>query len=344
MPTPRRRQRHTHVTTRRFLLAASGTAFFTALLRAQKPAPAPKLSLRDQFRFESKLWPNLHHFLYVLARSRTKAPDRLRVAVRDAPLDREGFDARPAAMRADWEAAVATYLTDAAPLDIDHGKLVDVNYAVADLAADAPIAGASDIPATLRSALEKAEPGYRALWWPRHDAANLEWVRQLRPQIERYGPAIAERLTVSFRHPLPAAPVRVEVVAYSQWAGAYTTFDPDLITMSSLNSQHRGAYGLEQLFHECSHLMMDTVDAALTSHATALGKPLSRDVSHTILFYTVGEAVRSAVPGHVPYAIQFGVWRLGWTKHYDLLKLYWQPYLDGAVTMGLAIDQFLRAL
>jgi hypothetical protein len=331
------------MTTRRSLLSACGFTCFAAGLRGQEPAPAHKLSLREQFGFESRLWTNLHHFLYVLARSRTQAPDRLRVAVRDAPLDMEGFDALPAAMRADWEAAVAAYLADAAPLDIDHGKLVDVNYAVADLAPRAPIAKAADIPATLRSALEKAEPAYRALWWPRHDAANLAWVRQLRPQIERYGPAIAEKLTAAFQHPLPPAPVRVEVVAYANWAGAYTTFDPDLITISSLNSEHRGAYGMEQLFHECSHLMMETVDAGLQRHAEAFGKPPPRGVSHTILFYTVGEAVRSALPGHVPYAIQFGVWQRGWTQHYELLKLYWQPYLVGRATMDQALDGLLGA-
>jgi hypothetical protein len=329
-------------TTRRFLLSACGFTSFAAGLRAQEPAP--KLPLREQFGFESKLWPNLHHFLYALARSRTQAPDRLRVAVRDAPLDTKGYDALPESMRADWESAVAVYLADAAALDIDHGKLVDVNYAVADLAPGAPIAKAADIPATLRGGLEKAERAYRALWWPRHDAANQAWVRQLRPQIERYGPAIAENLTAAFQHPLPSTPVRVEVVAYANWAGAYTTFEPDLITMSSLNAEHRGAYGLEQLFHECSHLTMDTVDATLKRHADALGIPLPRDASHVILFYTVGEAVRSAVSGHVPYAIQFGVWQRGWTKHYESLKVYWQPYLDGTASMDQAMDGLLRAL
>ncbi len=215
---------------------------------------------------------------------------------------------------------------------------------MADLAPDAPIAQAPDIPATLRSALEKSEPAYRALWWPRQDAANLAWVRQLRPQIERYGPAIAENLTAVFQRPLPSTRVCVEVVAYANWAGAYTTFDPDLITMSSLNAEHRGAYGLEQLFHECSHLTMETVDAALKRHATSLGRPLPLDVSHTILFYTVGEAVRRAVPGHVPYAIQFGVWQRGWTKHYEMLKLYWQPYLEGRATMDQPMDGLPGAL
>jgi hypothetical protein len=42
-------------------------------------------------------------------------------------------------------------------------------------------------------------------------------------------------------------PIRVEVVAYAQWAGAYTTEDPPLIAISSLDEQHQGSDGLEQL-------------------------------------------------------------------------------------------------
>ena len=143
---------------------------------------------------------------------------------------------------------------------------------------------------------------------------------------------------------LTTLPLRVEAVAYANPQGAYTTEDPPLITMSSLNPQHAGVYGLEQLFHECSHLMMGTVDARLNSRAQAAGKQLSRDVSHTILFYTVGETMRGLIPGHVPYPERFGVWDRGWTRYRDLLKLYWQPHLDGKVKMGRALDRFVREI
>jgi hypothetical protein len=332
------------VRVRRFLIFVSGLVLTGVFLWAQGTAPPPKPPLLDQFRFESKLWPNLHHFLYVLARSRNGAVDRLRVAVRDAPNDVEGFDALPADQRKAWDEAIAAYRIHAAPLDIIYGKLVDVNYAVAGLNATAPIEEARDVPPELRRALEKAGPVYRELWWTRHDAANQAWVRQLRPQVERYGARIVEQLTSAFQHPWPTGQLRVEVVAYANWAGAYTTADPPLIAMSSLNEEHKGSDGLEQLFHECSHLIMDNVDASLSSHAKAIAKELSREVSHTILFYTVGEVVRRTVPGHVPYAIHHNVWQRGWSKHYELLKLYWQPYLDGTVPMDQAIDQIVRAL
>lgn len=197
-------------------------------------AQPPKPALLEQFRFESKLWPNLHHFLYVLARSRNGAKDRLRVAVRDAPLDVAGFDALPVEQRKAWDEAIAAYQIHAAPLDISYGKLVDVNYALADLAGTAHIDEARDVPVEIRGALEKAGPVYRALWWPRHDAANQAWVKQLRPQLERYGPGIVEQLTSALQHAWPTVPLRVEVVAYAQWAGAYTTDDSPLITMLPL--------------------------------------------------------------------------------------------------------------
>jgi hypothetical protein len=332
------------VTTRRFFLALPALASPGVLLSAQQTAPASAADLLQQFRFESKLWPNLHHFLYVLARWRNNSPDRFRVAVRQAPLDVAGLDGLLVADRNTWDEAIAAYQVHAAPLDISYGKLVDVNYALADLPAAAALGAGKNIPLEIRTALEKAGPVYRKLWWPRHDAANHAWIDQLRPQVEQYGPRLSARLAAAFKHPWPVAPLRVEVVAYAQWAGAYTTDDPPLITMSSLNEEHQGSDGLEQLFHECSHLMMGTVDARLRSHAPAISDDLLRDVSHTILFYTVGEIMQRTVAGHVPYAIHYKVWQRRWTRNFELLKQYWQPYLDGHVTMDEAIDHIMRAL
>jgi hypothetical protein len=95
---------------------------------------------------------------------------------------------------------------------------------------------------------------------------------------------------------------------------------------------------------KCSHLMMHTVDAALKASAKAAGKGLSREVSHTILFYTVAHTVRTLIPVHVPYPDHYGVWDRGWTHYHELLGVYWQPYLDGKSTMKDAIDRLVRNL
>lgn len=298
--------------------------------------------LTRQFQFESKLWPNLHHFLYTLARARADAPDRNRVAVRNAPLDTDGFDALPAGRRKIWDDAVEAYRVHAAPLDIAFGKLVDVNYAVADLPAGEPIDNAKDIPPELRAALRSAGPIYRDVWWPRHNAANRVWRDKLRPLVEQYGPKIVPQLVAAFQHPWPAGRLRVEIVAYANFGGAYTTDDPPLIAMSSLDPEQQGGDALEELFHECSHLMMATVDGKLRKRG--LDGAALRDVSHTVLFYSVGEVLRRTVPDHAPYAIHYNVWQRGWTKNFDLLQRYWQPYLDGKATMDEALDQIVKGL
>lgn len=317
---------------------------FLALLCLAAGAAAAQSEFLRQFQFESRFWPNLHHFLYVLARARNGAPDRNRAGIRGAPLDTAGFDALPAARRKIWDDAVEAYRVHAAPLDIAYGKLVDVNYAVADLPAGAGVEDAKDIPPALRDALRQAAPIYREVWWPRHDAANRAWIQKLRPLVEQYGPKIVPQLAAAFAHPWPTAALRVEVVAYANFAGAYTTDDPPLITMASLDEEQQGADALEELFHECSHLMMDTVDAGLKKRADALGRKLSRDVSHTILFHTVGEVLRRTVPDHVPYATHYGVWRRGWTHNLEVLQLYWQPYLDGKTGMDPALDAIVKGL
>lgn len=301
-------------------------------------AASPQTGLLQQLQFESKLRPNLHHFLYTLARARNGAPDRDRVAVRRAPLDMDGFDSLPADRRKVWDEAIEAYRIHAAPFEIGHGKLVDVNYAVADLPAP-------EIPAELRDALSKAAPVYRDLWWPRHDAANQAWIRQLLPQVEQFGPKIVSQLAAAYHHEWPTGPIPVEVVGYANFGGAYTTDDPPLIAMASLDEEQQGDDALEELFHECSHLMMDTIDAGLKTRSTTLGKELSRDVSHAILFYTVGEVVRRTVPGHIPYAIHYGLWKRGALgRYYDLLKLHWQPYLDGKTSLEDALDKIVAAI
>src|SRR5713226_877294 len=103
------------VTNRRAFVLVCGLAPLRALLEAQETPLPSSATLLKQFLFESKLWPNLHHFLYVLARSRNGARDRMRVAVRDAPLDVAGFDALPIDQRKSWEEAIAAYQGHAAP-------------------------------------------------------------------------------------------------------------------------------------------------------------------------------------------------------------------------------------
>src|SRR6185369_4793098 len=78
----------------------------------------------------------------------------------------------------------------------------------------------------LKSILLTAAPIYRKHWWPRHERANRDWITALNPLVGRYGNSLITALAKIYEVPWPEQPLRVDVVAYANWAGAYTTLDP----------------------------------------------------------------------------------------------------------------------
>jgi hypothetical protein len=282
------------------------------------------------FQFHSSFWPNLHHFLYqqALLRHRSATPATLAVLADTAPLT--------PAERATW-ARVLTYYDSAVSIRaIDHDStLVDVNYALADADSAALIPHAG-LPAPLVAALQSAAPIYRRYFWPRHDSANRAWIAAMQQELSAHGVALTAALSRVYHVPLPKTPIRVEVVAYANWAGAYTTDDPVLITMSSTYANHRGSLGLEQIVHETSHAMMDSVDAVLHSVAD------SRDVEHAIIFFTAGELVRREIPSHTPFAEVRGLWTPGGSplaRYYATVVPIWREYLDGRTSFREALTR-----
>ncbi|HET7551397.1 MAG TPA: hypothetical protein VFK04_08900 [Gemmatimonadaceae bacterium] len=295
----------------------------------------------DLFSFHSNFWLNLHHFLYVTARAR-KGLDARRPAVTSALADTAGFSALSADDRSRWEAAVAYYDSALADRDIlfDTG-MVAINNRLASMDSATSLRG-SGIGSAVVATLEHAAPVYRRLWWPRHDAANRNWTVRMRELLALHGDSIAAWESRAFHEPWSSSPVRVDVTAYSNWAGAYTTSGPSHITVSSESVGNQDDQGLEILFHEVLHTMDDSLRSSLNAAFRAHGKTLPRDPTHTFIFYTAGALTKRAIPEHVPYGEKNGLWtRVPDFRHaLPLLQRVWQPYLDGKSTFEEAIQQY----
>jgi len=274
-------------------------------------------------QFHSSFWPNLHHFLYQQARLRHHAATAAIAGALTDTLPLSDPD------RATWDRAVAYYDTAVSSRAIDFDStLIDANYALADADSATLVArpGSPGLPAPLVAALTAAAPIYRRYFWPRHDRANRAWIAAMQSELSTHGTALSAALTHVYHVPLAETPIRVEVVAYANWAGAYTTVRPTLITMSSTYADHGGSLGLEQLVHETSHAMIDSVDAALR------GRGDRRDVEHAIIFFTAGELVRREIPSHTPFAEVRGIWTPNGSalaKYYPTVVPIWRDYLDG---------------
>jgi hypothetical protein len=321
------------MTTVRLRLVAAAIAV-ACPLAAAKPSPSPPIVFRIGF------WNNLHHFLYVLGRAKNGAPDAQREAVVKAPAELAALARRPEADRAAWQAAIDFYAAGPSTQDLVFDKeLIATTQKVASIADGPP-----DVDHALETVLARVAPVYRAVWWTEHRRADETRRRDLEALVAKYGARLVTRLTAIYHAQWPSQPRVVNLSAYTNWAGAYST-DGGLIEFSSTDTSISGPLGLETLFHESSHQWDDEMQVRLQRVAASLNKPLPRSLSHALIFYTSGEIVRELIPDHVPYADQAGIWTRGGMRGVKpVLDQYWQPYLHGEETIDAALGNVIAHL
>ncbi|MEM1204475.1 MAG: hypothetical protein AAGN66_14675 [Acidobacteriota bacterium] len=298
------------------------------------------------FRFQTDgFWLNLHHFLYVLGRAEAEMPDRGRRAVAAAPADQErGLESATKEQRRLWRAAVTVYSEGPSQLSSTFDEKIyaftgALRWVGETLDPGRPELGEVD-PAWIE-ALRSAAPVYRQLWWPRHSEANREWVAAVTPLIERHGPAVETLVTRAYGLPWPRDGFPVQVSAYSNWAGAYST-EGRLLVISGLDEETRGtSLGLEVLFHEAMHQWDDATTEVLVAAAKAQNVRFPKGLSHAMLFFTVGEATRMVIPDHVSAAQVYGIWTRSPGRFLPALEDAWRPYVQGVVSRDMALARLM---
>ncbi|MEK6333673.1 MAG: hypothetical protein AABM67_01915 [Acidobacteriota bacterium] len=291
-----------------------------------------------------EFWLNLHHFLYVLGRAQNKMRDSTREAVIHAPEDeRQVLAALNANEQALWREAVGSYATGLSKKDlVFDAPLPEITNALARAGSAKSLAGINVEP-NVAAVLTKAAPVYRKGWWPKHHASNKTWQTEIESLVKKYGNPILKFIQKVYQMEWPAGGYNVHVSGYTNWAGAYST-DGNLLVVSSLDQQVHGSTGLETVFHEGMHQWDSEVQQALRNQAERVGKRVPPGLSHSLIFFTAGEAVRRTVPGHERYADKFGVWQRGRIRDRDVLEEIWKPYLDGRGTRDQAFADLIRRL
>jgi hypothetical protein len=270
------------------------------------PAPAPAAS---PFAFHHGFWLSLHLRLY--GESGPRGP-------RD-PLDDPT-----------WLEAVAAYKAAFPQRDMLALLADDALVAAERVLADVPDDGApSGIDPVLAAALAHAAPVYRARRWPDDRARAEAWIAAVTPLVAAHGAALAATIGETYHDPWPSEPVRVEVVPYAGFVGAYTVVQPTLIAVSSRDDRNHGDAALEILFHEASHARVGPLRTALRDVCPTAPPTLW----HALLFYSTGEVVKRRLgPSYVPYAEKNGLWERAadWRGLLPIFRAAWQPTLDGA--------------
>ena len=319
------------------------------------------------FELHSGFWVNLHHFLYLqarLANGNSASADSARGAAPpdEPPASLIDFPAEEIKV---WRAAVAFYAKDLARRDLLlNGEMETINNRLSELETCSELQGKSSaacksgLQGDLVEALDRAAPVYRAHWWAEQDRANREWIAQIAPMVRQMGVGLSGQLAAVYQRPWPTGRLRVDMVWYGGPYGAYTSFNPIHVTLSSHDVRNQGIYGFEVLFHESSHALASAVNEAIASEFRQRDKPIPRDLWHALLFYTTGELVRrdlasgtmtlSVLQGtdpsnYQPYAARFGLYSGSWDRFHGMLDLYWRPYLDGRITFDTAVARLAAA-
>jgi len=323
------------------------------------------------FEFHSGFWVNLHHFLYHEARARLAAKEARETAgkspgpaLKQAPGSVAGLSASD---QRTWDAAITYYVANYADKDlIVNIDLILLKNQLGDFEDCNELTGKkkpqcdAGLPGKIGAILESAAPIYRARWWADQDRANRRWVTRAAPLVREQGVGLSERLADIYQTRWPKEKIRVEVCAYANAAGAYTTLDPLRVTISSTDPRNQGPEALEVLFHEASHGIALPVEAAISRECKQRDKPIPRDLWHALIIYTTGEVLRPVFKegtpeggggdtqqqlksNVVPYALRDILSQRGWEQYHLLLVLYWQPYLDGKVNFEDAIAHLISA-
>ena len=166
----------------------------------------------------------------------------------------------------------------------------------------------------------------------------------MQDRLKKYGPQLLAYLTRAYQEPWMKGGFPVQVTAWSNWAGAYSTSTADsLLVVSTMNLGNQGLHGFEITFHEAMHQWDEEIDARLMTIARANKLKFNDLLSHAMIFYTTGEAMKTVVGSHVPYAERNGIWegRMGVFK--PALDAHWKPYLDGKTTLDEALLGLLKS-
>jgi hypothetical protein len=324
-------------------------ALLLLVLLIQPPARAavtsPKPTAPRIFVFHAdEFWLNLHHFLYVLGRAQNKTRDSSREAVVHAPEDQgQGLAKLKPAEQTIWQEAVAAYANTLSKSDlVFDDSLAEITNALVTAGHKKSLADSGIDPAVV-DALTKAAPIYRKAWWSKHRAANEAWEVATEALVKKNGSKILDFITGAYRMEWPTEGYNVHISAYANWAGAYST-KGNLLVLSSLSEATQRDDGLEIVFHEGMHQWDDQIEKILNDEAKRVRKPVPRNLSHALIFFTAGEAVKHVIPDHVPYADKFGVWQRGMTREKDVLYEIWRPYLNGSSGREESLREMIKRL
>jgi hypothetical protein len=185
------------------------------------------------------------------------------------------------------------------------------------------------------------EAWYKKQVWPSIDSANKAWIKVVKPDLETHEENIVGRLQKIYGQPMPKQKIRVDLGIYATWAGAYSyTEEDEHIIIGSFENANQGKLGVEIVFHEGSHFLIDSIYNFVDEYSKAKKLRINRGQTwHVVLFYTTGNVVKEVYAAknisfepyykHAKFEENIPPFKLTTTA----LALHWDPYMKGEGNM-----------
>jgi hypothetical protein len=198
------------------------------------------------------------------------------------------------------------------------------------------------------TAMQKADAFYQKYYWSEQDKKNRDFVLSKIKTIKSIESDVMANCSKYYQYDFDGKKFRIDLTDYATFFSAYTTTEPYVSAIiSSTTQKHEGTQGIEVIFHEISHDMIDSVFIMQQKICTFRNLAFDHNVWHSILFYSTGMFVKTALAklgvDHELYLIKNKITDFNpeVKKMMNTIIDYWQQYLDGKISMQSAMEHIL---
>jgi hypothetical protein len=198
------------------------------------------------------------------------------------------------------------------------------------------------------TAMQNADALYQKHYWSEQDKKNRNFVLTKIETIKIIETDVIANCSKYYQYKYNGKIFRIDLTDYATFFSAYTTTEPYLsATISSTTKKHEGTQGIEVIFHEISHDMIDSVFMMQQKICTNRDLAFDHNVWHSILFYATGTFVKNALAKvgveHELYLLKNKIadFNPEVKKTMNTITDYWQQHLDCKISMQNAMEHIL---
>ncbi|OJJ18027.1 hypothetical protein BKI52_29695 [marine bacterium AO1-C] len=296
-----------------------------------------RIAKSKKYTFHSNFWINMHHFLYQQAKNK-------RVAQKYAQPEREILKKLPFVMKKNYDDAIAYYQQNIIKKYFFNDELLTIRNALIMNKSQSKLKG-KQFNRSLKQVLNNFAPVYRKHFWKMHHRANQKIIKRYLSTIQKFENEVFELLGKWAQNPWKKGKVRVDITKFANWAGAYTTTNPTIVTLSSVDERHKGGLFTEILFHEPCHSIISSrryaVANAINEVVKVSGKKAPRIFWHLVLFYFSGKAIQMQYKKMGQPHKLYMQKRLISPFNFALMEEYFTPYFADKTTLKQSITNIL---